>query len=275
MKKIPILFFLLIFAFSVTSQAQVKLSDGRNKNLQGYWNDFKRTSSSAFSLERYNPWEILGYAGLTSLFIFGSDMEMHEEYGMERENGPLGITKALADVGNVYDKPGPFYFTMSFAGALYASANFFNDQKLLQTTNLMAQSLIITSVFTTALKVIIGRARPHVNNKPHTFRPFNFKFDPDYMSMPSGHTSSIFTMMTVIAKQYDFWYIKIPAYTFATSVAVQRMNDRKHWLSDLLIGGTIGYLIADSVVKRNLYSSENLSVQPVFNSNGVGLAFQF
>ena len=82
-------------------------------------------------------------------------------------------------------------------------------------------------------------------------------------------------MMTVIAKQYDPWYIKIPAYTFATSVAVQRMNKRKHWLSDLLIGGTIGHLVADSVVKRNLYSSQNLTVQPVFNHNGVGIAFQF
>ena len=266
---------LLIFVFSFTAHAQIQLSDNQYKDLQDYWNDFKHTSSSVFSLDKYNPWEILGYAGLTTVFIFGSDMEMHEEFGMERENGPLGITKALGDVGNLYDKPGPFYFTMSFAGALYASANFFNNQKLLQTTNLMAQSLIITSVFTTALKVIIGRARPHVNNEPHTFRPFNFKFDPDYMSMPSGHTSSIFAMMTVIAKQYESWYVKIPAYTFATSVAVQRMNARKHWLSDLLIGGTIGYLIADAVVKRNLYSSQSLSIQPVFGSNGVGLAFQF
>lgn len=82
-------------------------------------------------------------------------------------------------------------------------------------------------------------------------------------------------MMTVLAKQYDSWFVKAPAYTFAASVAMQRINDNKHWSSDILLGATIGYLVGSSVVKRYHYKSGYIDLQPIINTNGIGLNIQF
>jgi len=265
----------LIVVFNFTLFAQNVQPKDQTEDLNNYWDDFKLASNSVFSLEKYGSWEVLGFSGLATLFYLSTDMELHEEYGLERENKPLGLPRVMEKIGNIYDRPGPFYFTLGLSSIMYGSGKIFEDEKLVQTTHLLLKSVIISSIFTVALKTLIGRARPHVKNDPHIFKPFNYKFDSAYLSMPSGHTSTVFAMMTVIAHQYDSWYVKIPAYTFATSVAVQRMNDKKHWISDLLIGGTLGYLVGDTIVNRSLYGSQKLSIKPLLDSRGLGLSFNF
>ncbi len=246
----------------------------QNENLlSGLWNDIKYVGYETFSAENYQSWKILAYAGLAATLYFGSDLEVREEYGLEKEYDPIGLPKYFGDIGNLYDKPGTLYFTAGLVGTLYGSGKIFNDSKLQETTVLMVKSLIITGLVTSVLKVAIGRERPYVDGDANTFKPFSF--DPDYMSMPSGHSSSIYAMMTVIAKQYDEWYIKIPAYVFAASVTAQRINTDKHWSSDILIGSTIGYLVGSSIVKRYQYKDHYIEIQPVVSSRGLGLNIQF
>lgn len=270
------IFILITFVLTANSQIpQLKSTKGDQYFFKSIIQDVKSSTDYTFSSISSDFLEAAAYAGLTSVMLLGSDLEFDEEYGIEKEYGPIGIPKVLGNIGEVYDRPGPLYFAMGFAGALYGTGQILNNQKLLETTNLMARSLIVTGIFTTALKMMIGRARPYKNDNPHVFRPFNFKMNSDYMSMPSGHTSSIFAMMTVIAKQYNSWYIKIPAYTFATSVAFQRMNNRKHWTSDLFVGATIGYLVGSTIVERHRASFDGFTVQPVINATGVGIAVQF
>lgn len=93
------------------------------------------------------------------------------------------------------------------------------------------------------------------------------------MSMPSGHASSIFAVMTVIAKQYDHWYVAVPAYTLAGAVTFQRIDDKKHWVSDLLIGSTIGYLIASTLVDNS--ANHHFIIEPVIGTRGVGINLHF
>lgn len=243
--------------------------------VSGSWDNFKTTSSSAFSLKKHKNWEILAYIGLTAHFLFGTDFELQEDFIIEKQKKSLAIPRILGKIGKTFDKPGPIYTTIGLAGILYGTGKIFNDRKMVETTYLLTESLIITGIYTTALKVIIGRERPYTRKGPHSFHPFNFKFDSKYMSMPSGHTSSAFALMTVIAKQYNSWYVKIPAYTFAVSVAVQRMNADKHWASDLIIGGTLGYLIGSTVVKRHKDNRTGYTLQPTLSRNGIGLVVNF
>ena len=275
-RRILVLILGLIF-LSQGGNAQVINPPEKQKGniFSNFWNDINYISINTFSPEEYNKWQLLTYAGLTAIMVFGSDMEIHEEYGVEKEYNPLRFPKYLGDIGKYYNKPGTYYFTAGLVTTIYGSGKIFNDPKLQQTASLMTRSIIITGLFTTALKVVIGRERPYVNGDANEFKPFNFSFDPDYMSMPSGHTSSIFAMMTVIAKQYDSWYVKIPAYSFAASVAMQRINDDKHWSSDILIGGTIGYIIGSLVVKRYQYKSGYIGILPTISANSVGLNIQF
>jgi membrane-associated phospholipid phosphatase len=246
-----------------------------NSFYQNLKADLSFFSSEYLSPSEYSNWQISAFAGLTALFILDSDLEMHEEYGIEKEYNPIGIPRVMGNIGNFYDKPGTGYFMTGLLGSLYGGGYLFKDYKMKETAGLMTRALIISSAFTVAAKVLIGRARPYVENNPHKFRPLNFKFDADYMSMPSGHTSSIFALMTVLAQQYDSWYVKIPAYSFAVSVAVQRMNSSKHWASDLLVGGTLGYLVGKAVSSRTTLFNKSISFEPYINNNSFGLAFRF
>ncbi|MBE9510667.1 MAG: phosphatase PAP2 family protein [Bacteroidetes bacterium] len=250
-------------------------TDSTISTIQSQLDDFKYITSHSFSSAQYPDWKLLAYTGLTMVFILSYDTEYHEDYGVEKEYDLMGLPRVFGNIGTLYDRPGPLFFSMGLTGALYGGGTVFRDHKLQQTAVMMVQSFIITGIFTMALKALIGRARPYVANDPYLFKPFNFNFDSNFMSMPSGHTSSIFALMTVLGKQYDSWYVRIPAYTFALSVALQRMNTSKHWGSDLLIGGAIGYLVGSAVVKRNSHTVGSLDIQPVVNGQGVGLTIQF
>jgi hypothetical protein len=62
-------------------------------------------------------------------------------------------------------------------------------------------------------------------------------------SFPSGHAASSFAFASVIAHRYphNFW-IKWGAYGLATGVSFARVGGKKHFVSDILVGGTVGYV---------------------------------
>jgi membrane-associated phospholipid phosphatase len=62
-------------------------------------------------------------------------------------------------------------------------------------------------------------------------------------SFPSGHTAASFAFASVIAHRYphNFW-IKWGAYGLATGVSFARVGGKKHFASDILVGGALGYV---------------------------------
>ena len=62
-------------------------------------------------------------------------------------------------------------------------------------------------------------------------------------SFPSGHAAASFAFASVIAHRYPHnpW-IKWGAYGLATGVSLARVGGKKHFASDILVGGTLGYL---------------------------------
>ncbi len=62
-------------------------------------------------------------------------------------------------------------------------------------------------------------------------------------SFPSGHAASSFAFASVVAHRYphNFW-IKWGAYGLATGVSFARVGGKKHFASDILVGGTLGYV---------------------------------
>ncbi len=62
-------------------------------------------------------------------------------------------------------------------------------------------------------------------------------------SFPSGHATTSFAFASVVAHRYpqNRW-VKWGAYALATGVSLSRYPAKKHFLSDILIGGTLGYV---------------------------------
>ena len=66
-------------------------------------------------------------------------------------------------------------------------------------------------------------------------------------SFPSGHTAAAFLTASLFAKEYghrNSWY-SVGAYGVATSTALLRRINDKHWTSDVMVGAGIGILSAE------------------------------
>lgn len=271
-------FLLILLTNKLYSQT---LSDSTNSAsgksfISSVAGDFGYVFSAPFRMQQKDILNLAGFAAVNTGFILGVDGAFDDEFvfqdaPLETVDGLEQSTKGIARLGEVYDKIGTAQFAIGLSAGMLTGGLVFKDKKLLKTTRLLIESLIITQVITTVSKGIFSRARPFTNEGPQNFNLLAFSQDNEYRSFPSGHTSSIFSMMTVIAKQYNKWWIKIPAYTFAVSVGVQRMDSRNHWMSDVFVGGSLGYWVSTMLVNRHKTGSQDSILQPYFSGNQFGL----
>lgn len=71
----------------------------------------------------------------------------------------------------------------------------------------------------------------------------------DY-AWPSGHTSSSFTVAAVLDEFYGP-KIGIPAYIAAAAVGYRMMDTGDHWASDIVFGGTLGWIVGHTVAGKH------------------------
>ncbi len=109
---------------------------------------------------------------------------------------------------------------------------------------LAANAVIYSGIGCTALKVLLGRARPQMGDGPYAFTGPCIR--EGYNSMPSGHSATAFALATVLARQYPKY--RALFYTGAALVALSRVYERAHWPSDTLVGAAIGVWSANHVI---------------------------
>lgn len=96
-------------------------------------------------------------------------------------------------------------------------------------------SVAVASAFTSASKLALGRPRPEESLDADGFVPFSGQ-----ESMPSGHTTVAFAFATSLADDIRQPWASAGLYTLATAVGWSRVNDNRHWLSDLAAGAAVG-----------------------------------
>jgi|WetSurMetagenome_2_1015567.scaffolds.fasta_scaffold07026_3 membrane-associated phospholipid phosphatase len=109
-----------------------------------------------------------------------------------------------------------------------------NDQ-LFRNACVTLAATAVTGCITEAMKYAINRNRPFI-----TYPDIKKKSGGGSPSFPSGHTSSAFTTATSLSLSYPKWYIILPAYTWAGTVAYSRMDLGVHYPSDVLAGAIVG-----------------------------------
>jgi membrane-associated phospholipid phosphatase len=96
-------------------------------------------------------------------------------------------------------------------------------------------SLIVSLGTSYVLKKIVNRPRP---GETYTFiNPYMIETDP---SFPSGHTTAAFSAATSLSLTVKKWYVVVPAYLWAGTVAYSRMHLGVHYPTDVLAGAAIG-----------------------------------
>lgn len=88
---------------------------------------------------------------------------------------------------------------------------------------------------TAVLKEAVGRERPNGE---------------DHKSFPSGHSSNAFALASVIESHYGGKAGAI-AYPLAAFVGFTRIRSNKRYLSDVVAGATLGFIVGRSVVRVN------------------------
>jgi len=120
-------------------------------------------------------------------------------------------------------------------GATLGISYLIKEEQLQHTSWNAIKAVAVTAVATELIKISAGRARPFLNEGPHSYHPLS-KAD-EYKSLPSGHTSLAFAIFTPYAETYSRWIYIAPA-----SVAFARVYKNKHWFSDVVLGGGLGFV---------------------------------
>ena len=122
------------------------------------------------------------------------------------------------------------------------------NEHLAETGRLGAEAVADVSLVVEGLKLAMNRERPNEGNGQGGFWPHGTRSDELDGSFPSGHAAASFALARVIASEYPSKPVQLAAYAFVLAISASRVTSRQHFPSDVLVGGTFGYLIGGYVV---------------------------
>lgn len=133
--------------------------------------------------------------------------------------------------------------TAAVAAGLYIYGSMESDDHARETGLLSAESFINAAALYAVTNVIAGRQRPNQGNGHGDF----FENNTLDSSFPSGHATMEFSMDSVLAHEYPSVASKIFWYGLGTAVSASRVIGRDHFPSDVIMGGTLGYLVGTHI----------------------------
>lgn len=137
------------------------------------------------------------------------------------------------------------------------------------------EAFLVNSVVTTVVKVGVGRARPDSGHEGDDFRPGSFSSN--NWSYPSGHTSTVFALATVVSAELgdEAPWVPFIAYPLAGWTGMSRVLDSRHWFTDVVAGAALGVLTGRLVSRRHAtdIGARDVAIQPelVVISEGAGV----
>lgn len=189
---------------------------------------------------------IIGGAGLAAIIAYQYDDKVQDYSQKERLLPPK-----VSEFGDLYGGIWSAWL-LPISVIITSKANDESNKELVQKLDYTVSALVANGVTTIVLKELIGRKRPNGDGN---------------RSMPSGHTSHSFTVAAVANELYGK-KVGTVAYLIAGLVAVSRINDNDHYLSDVIVGAGLGTIIGRGFAK-------SYGKYKVVQSNGLGLSINF
>ena len=149
------------------------------------------------------------------------------------------------DLAQIFRYGGEPGVTLSIGGGIVVAGTIAGKAELQRSGGRVLLSVVAADLTTIALKVGTGRYRPAETDNPYIFKPFS-----GHDSFPSGHATVAFALATSLSNEIKNGWATAALYTFATGTAWSRLNDQRHWFSDVLAGATVGFTTA-TIVHRH------------------------
>jgi len=244
-----------------------RLRDTRNKleinrdYFKGVFSDIAYTATSPSRWDK-SDWIMAGSVAVGTGFFVGLDEEIRDVFEDNRSS-------TTDDFANLFEPFGNGLVTIPALAAFYVFGYYDENDKAKRTALIATESFLITGLYTTILKVSMGRHRPSAGASSTSFDGFTT----DQKSFPSGHTSTAFAIATVIANKYEETpYIKPISYGIASLTGLSRINDEKHWASDVFFGAALGYFTSKTILKlHNNKKGQHFTIYPRVDSRGGGI----
>jgi membrane-associated phospholipid phosphatase len=133
--------------------------------------------------------------------------------------------------------------------SLYAIGLFRKDSKMQRTALLAGEAVADAEILTTVLKDATKRVRPAAISPHGNFSDSWFESSGSFLrgngSFPSGHAIAAFSVATVVARRYgNHRWVPYVAYGMAALVGFSRLSLSAHFVSDVFVGGALGYSIS-------------------------------
>jgi len=154
---------------------------------------------------------------------------------------------------------GKFTSTATMAGivaapvALFAAGLIRKSPEMQHTALFAGEALADAEIVSEALKEATDRVRPSAIPLRGNFSDSWFEGQPrSQASFPSGHAIGAFAIATVVSRRYGKQHRWVPytAYGLAALVGFSRLSLSAHFLSDVFVGGALGYSIGRFGVLR-------------------------
>lgn len=117
-----------------------------------------------------------------------------------------------------------------------------SNHELTRAGGRLALTLGLAGATSTVAKLALGRPRPSESLDADGFVPFSGQD-----AMPSGHTTVAFALATALSDDIHRTWATVGLYTVASGVAWSRVNDNRHWLTDVAAGAVVGITSAKLV----------------------------
>jgi membrane-associated phospholipid phosphatase len=208
-----------------------------------FWSDLKELPSKPGSWST-GQWELAGgvLAATGGALFFDDSVADHYDHHHAED---------LRDLSNAVTHFGDYKYQLPVISGFWLSGYALGVPKLRQIGADAAEASIIAAfLINPVLCYMTGRALPSSGESPSTFRPFTWH----RYSFPSGHAAAAFALASVLDTDLrdTFGYWQTPVlYGGALGVAQSRLYDKKHYLSDVILGGSIGWAIGTWVASKD------------------------
>ncbi|MFC1489700.1 phosphatase PAP2 family protein [Candidatus Latescibacterota bacterium] len=239
-----------------------KVLDDTGNAVKTFASDFKYIYTSP---ARINKRSALWLGGLvtTGGLIMVYDKEIFDAFQRNKDHK---FYKPIRKAGEKFEPVGlmaefeKYYFGALFIGYITGI------DKLVEISSDFLESYCIASPGKISGNILFGRRRPREGMDPRSYKFF------DGTSLPSGHSSNIVQMATVLSHHIDFLPFQIVAYGIASSVCLERITSNDHWPSDVYFGALYGRIISKTLLNR--VDSRRLKITPMTIDNGNNTGFQ-
>jgi membrane-associated phospholipid phosphatase len=154
------------------------------------------------------------------------------------------------------DGLGGGWFCAVIGGSALAFGSLFGSPRMTTFASDLARVQLLNGLTTGSLKYITNRERP--DGAPYSF--------------PSGHTSSAFATAAIVRRHFGKYWGGA-ATVAAAYVGLSRLQENKHYISDVVAGALVGTVIANRVAPA--LHTEGLDVLPTIDlgsGGGAGLS---